>query len=93
MIIKGSGDRRNHECNPTVDKSPCRNHLEQRDHDSNERQHHGQQQNAHQDVFALVMINFKAITGNGTNQQCKKRKQNRVAERVRHGEPQVLIRN
>ena len=72
---------------PAVNKAPVGHHLEQRDHDGYERQHHGQQQHAHQGVLGLVVVDLKAVTGDGADQQRDEGHQDSVAEGVCHGQP------
>lgn len=76
---------------PAVNKAPVGHHLEQRDHDGYERQHHGQQQHAHQGVLGLVVVDLKAVTGDGADQQRDEGHQDGIAEGVCHGQPQILV--
>ena len=84
-------DGRQHKRRPAVDKPPVGHHLEQGDHNGHERQHHRQQQDAHQCILGLIMVNFKAIARDGADQQCDECHQDGVAEGVCHRQPQILV--
>ena len=60
------------------------------DHDRYERKHHCQQQNTHQNILTLIMIDLKSITGNGTDQQCHNRDHDRIAEGIKHRKSKIL---
>ena len=84
-------DGRQHKGRPAVDKAPAGDHLEQRDHDGDKRQHHGQQQNAHENILRLIVIDLKAVACDGADQQRDEGHQNRIAEGVCHGKRQILV--
>ena len=78
------------QCDPGIYQLPGGKHLEQGDHDRYERKHHCQQQNTHQNILALIMIDLKSITGNGTDQQCHNRDHDRIAEGIKHCKSEIL---
>lgn len=63
------------------------------DHNGHERQHHRQQQDAHQRVLRLIVVNFKAVARDGADQQRDECHQDGVAEGVCHCQPQILVGN
>ena len=70
-----------------------REHTEHRNHDGCKRNHHSSQQDGKYNVFSFVVIDLKAITGDGTNQQTQDSQYCCISEGIPQCQSQILVRN
>ena len=87
---KRSRNRWNHERYPGIHESPGGEHLEERDHDGDERKHHREEKDAHEGILGLIMVDLEAIAGDGAYQQGDEGRDDGISEGVEHRELQVL---
>ena len=55
--------------------------------------HHCQQQDAHQNIFSFIMVDFEAIACDRADQQRNYRDDNGISEGIKHRTSEILRRN
>ena len=82
---------RQHKAHHRVEELQIGKQLKQRHQHRDKGNHHGQHQNAHHSILALVVVNLKAVARHGAYQQRQEGLKQTVDQGVFHGAAYVLL--